>query len=820
MKRIGLWAFCASVCATPLYPQSLEWQSYSGPVTDIAVGANGVVAAIDTAGTLSQRDGEGQWRPLGSDMVQVQVSAGGEVWALDRFNSLWRHPAGEAPLQVATGLTQFALGPRGVVYAISSTGELGRFQVAAPAWEGLAGQATAISVDDAGTLWRVNSAGAIALLRGGAWIGVEGTAQTLWAAGGTPLIVDAQGRVRQWEERTGVWALVDAEAQTLDVASGAGQLWRIDLSGQLWAVGVPAITTPEQPEEPVDPAKTPDFSPYLFNTLPDNRRMSDLAIGPEGSVWAKSNSGKIWRWSNAQQKWRQFPGRVEVLSVQSDGLPIAIGTRAQLVAHDGRVWRSLQTDRALYDVSVGPEERLYTRDGRGQILYRDNLRTGDFNLFPLQGDKVVASPSQEVWVIGETGQLYRCGDAGNCRPTGQRTKDIAIGPGGTVFTVTDTNNLTRYEPATGRFTLLRQGDVTAVAVGPNDRPWILDGQGRGQYSRYFERDESGDFGQSKLAEATEEVTQEVEGNTGGGVEIVRSLRFTSAGVPEDPPGYDSLGPALYDITSGANDLVMATGYDNVLIGDDTPCLRGSGQNWVYDPSVGAFAHMGWLDGIILTHGVATSERAVGFVNGSKPPAGYATQHEGFFGMWARDCNTPELVTYVQSVFDDPAVQVSRDFSAAVLVIEGNLDTTVDLDTSADGAVGNVNRERHLEVFFPNDSDEVREFDQLEFQRIGMGKTEEDLWAVDLNADVYQFNASDKVWELRSSQPDDQALDVGVGFDGSVFIVNLAGILKQWDPLTRSFTRTNRGNVNRVAVSSRGKPIVANFPASSVVYFGR
>lgn len=857
MRRAGgqIWrraktALLAAVLPTLFLPlgaqaQTVEWQGFSGPVVDVAIGSEGSVAVVDTAGLLSRRQSDGTWLAVSSAMVQVHISAVGEVWGLDAQARLWRFPAGLAPVEVAGGIAQFALAPDGLIYAETTAGDLGAFFADAPQWQAIDGQAALISADDQGNLWRIADDGSIAVRIAGAWIGLNGLAIDIWARGGTPLIVDPDGRVRRFEADLGDWPLVEAQQGAVVVAAGAGQLWRIDGAGQLWGAGVPAVVDPEDaggeegveagtgagtddgtgvvvdPAGPSDPAVDP--APYVFTRLPDARTLDTLRIGPDGSVWGTSNSGKIWRWSGRTQRFQAFPGRVNQLQIGDNDLPIVLGTEAQLVGHTGRAWRSYPTDRALYDLSVGAEGRLFALDGQGQVLTRANAASGAFTPVPLQGDRVVADPTGGVWVIAESGQLFFCQTIANCRAIAQQPVDLAVGPAGTVFTVDRSGNLFKYLRDINRFQLIRAGSVAAVAVGPGDRPWILDRTGRVFYTTLFERDEAGDAALADLSAATADVTEEVDGNAGGGVQvvIVEPPQFVTATVPDSPPGYDSLGPALNDLTVGVDDLVVVTGYDNIFTGSDQPCLRGSGQNWIYDVASGAFQSMDWLQGIILTHGFAADQLAVGFVTGTTPPAGsYATAMNAFYGLWQRDCTTPELVTYVDSVFTDPGTQVSRDFYEAVLVIEGDIDLIADMDGSADGAVANVNRERHLELFFPNDSDEIREFDKLEFARVGMGQHEEDIWVVDTQADVYQFQPEPPDWILRTQTSDDRALDVGVGFDGSVYIVNLAGVLKRWDPVLGQFTRTTMANVNRVAVDSQGRPVVANFPTSSVVYFGR
>ncbi|MGX9356767.1 hypothetical protein ACS3SW_16855 [Roseobacteraceae bacterium S113] len=848
-----LWVF---VAASAAQSQDITWQSYIGPVRDVVVGLNGEVAVIDTAGNVSRRDANGRFEPqplgfLAQEAVAIDIAASGELWVLGAGGELWRLGGaglGAARL-VAEGIGAFGLAPGGEIVAATSQGDLGVFDRDLPEWEALPGRARAIVASDDGIFWRLSEEGEISLFRDDAWIGIEGRAADIWVRGGAVFIVDEAGTILVWDPEVGTWQPAAPGETSIAVAAGDGALWHIDTAGLLWAAGADSEPETEEPGENggiepsipgvsgsggTDPNRVPDTSSYIFTRLPDARRLDDLAIGIDGSVWGLSDSGAIFRWSNTTQRFRRFPGRLRSIAIKQDGLPIAVGTRAHLVEHDGQGWRTRPTDRSLNAVSLGLGDRLFVEDRRGQILVRPDPSTGPYFPMPIQARGPAGAQDGGVWVIGRGNQLVFCSEAGACAPKSLIAKDVAVGPGGTVFAIDLNGNLFRYLPDIDRFNIIRRGNTERVAVGPNDRPWILTTGGRVLYSAWFDRDESGDIALEERTRATQGVTQTPDGNVGdggsdpedgggGGVVVTPGLVFTSVTIPRSAPSYSSLGPSMSDLSSGANDLVMAVGYDNVFTGDDTPCFDLSGQNWIFDRSLGAFAEMDWLHDITLTLGLAAFAPPNG-VDSDPPPATGAIAHGGFFGLWERDCSIQELLTYSSFVFDDPLFQDTRDFSEAVLFTEGMLDVPLDMDIAADGFVANTNRERHLEVFSPNASDDVREFDELEFARVGMGQNEEDIWVIDNTGQVFQFDNSGgpdtENWIQRGITSDDRAQDVGVGFDGSVFIINMAGVLKRWDAALGQFTRTSRAGVTRVAVSSDGKPIVANFPNEEVVYFAR
>jgi len=827
-KIVACFALIGTVCLLSVsvsYGQenAEDWRVIQGAATDISVGAKGGVAAVNKQGHVFRYNlVEEDWQLIGQSMSRVSVAPNGTIWGVDQSGTVRRF-SGTAWFSIGAGAADIAVGPQGKIYVITNKGHLALFNPETRVWSSLKGAAKKISVDGKGLLWRVDKNGDIARRLDKAWIGVTGKARDIAAdAENRIIIVGQDGVLYRWQEEQATWAEVKSTDNVQTVALGNGMIWRIDNDGQILAHGITDrhrqqgrdITSGKKGDGTRDGRDVPELDNVVFEQVSITETLAELSIGRDGSVFGLTTGGNIRRWSNAEKRFHDFPGRLDKIVVKDDGLPMGIGTASSLVEHDGEAWRLVKLNLPLIDLSLYKDKKILALNSSGQAAKLSDTLTS-YTLLPRSGSQIAAQKDGSFWLIDNNARLFLCDADARCAQKSIRASDISIGPGGSVFVVDDRDSLRLYNRKTDMFDLIRQGNTARVATGPNDRPWIIDGRGKVHASKYFDRDESLDNKLAMKTEATENVTETSSLSNNSGVQIVQNLTFSSVTIPTSASGYSDLSGDILDITSSADDIVIATGFD------DGPCVDGTGRNWVYNPFTKTFRHLAYLQRINLYAAAAADELAKGFVNGTTPPTDPEPAIASFFGKWNKLCTPlPELVTYVGSVFTDSAVQASQDFTAAVLNTPVGANIVADIDISANGWVGNINRQLKLEVFQPENSDFVDEYDEIAFVRFGLGTDEKDIWAVNTSYNVYEYIQSSKSFKLRSSKQDDKAMDIGVGHDGTVYIVNMDGVLKKWNTTSGQFVKTNKTGVTRVAVDSKGKPIVANFPDSKTVYFGR
>ena len=816
----AIFLACYLIAPSYLNAQMLEkeWTLIRGIASEIAVGADGSVVAVDNSANVYKFEpNKKDWISIGKSIKRVAIDSNGKIWGIDKSGTL-RTYTGTNWQPVGQGAQELIAGPNNIIYVVTNTGNVASYNSQTQKWTNENYKALKLAIDGKENLWRIAENGDIARKLDDAWIGVIGKAQDITAdQDGRIFIAGQDNRLYEWQEGTASWKTYPQIAAR-SITANAGQIWRTNESGKIFAIG---LSTPSQQEGisqgergdgAVNPANIADTSDIIFERVPDNTLLSDLSIGADGSVFGLNSSGEIRRWSNTEQRFNIFPGQVNQLIVQDNGLPLSIGTQGNLIEHDGEAWRSINLNLSLIDIALSANNQVLAINNKNQIAKLSERRTS-FSLLPQRGQKIAAQKNGEFWAIDSMKRLFKCDIQGLCTRQSINAADIAIGPAGSVFIIDTNANLRQYNPDDKSFEIIRQGDTARVAVGPQDRPWILNNNGLVLQSGYFERDESGDRRLALKTEATEEITQ-AKNNNNTGIQITQSISFTAVNIPTSAGGVN-LGSGMSDITSGFDDIVIATGFD------DSPCHDGTGRNWVYNPVSRNFSHLEYLKRANLFVGISVNDLVRGSVNGDKPPSSPSPAITSFIGEWLRLCGIQSnLLTYKSSVFTNPSIETTQNFDGAVMASPLDDDQLPDIDIAADGTIANIAPANELEIFQAEKADDVSFFDQLEFMRVGIGKDKYDLWVVSTTYNVYEFVSSSDRFELRSHNADDKAQDIGVGHDGTVFIVNTSGVLKKWDPATKRFVRTNKNGVTRVAVDSRGNPIVANFPSSQTVYFGK
>lgn len=840
----------ASVIEAQLAPD--EWRSVSPPAGEarqIAIGGRGVVGAIDPSGTVYRRNTvSGAWQQVATGMSRLAIDAAGTLWTIDLQGTVQRQE-GSIWRKIGAGAIALAASPDGSIIVATNNGSLARYDPLKASWAALEGTGTRIAVDARGLIWSVDAKGAIARKLGDAWVGVSGAARDIAADPlGNVVMVGLDGKVYEWSENDARWNEVAGASSATTVAVGAGQLWRTESDGRMFAKGIkyagpelkstsaaaasqsqPALSnrilsgTPER-------VTVPDNSPLEFQQVAAATSLAALSIGYDGSIFGATSGGSIQRWSNAQRKFNNFPGALARLQVNEAGLPFGTNGSSALLQHDGVAWRKLPLQYAMIGVSNASDAVLMAISVDSQ-LYRLNIKGGSIAYTRLAGnvEQVAAAPDGGFWYRNTAGLLFACDKDAQCERRGLSVADIAIGPGGTVFAVDTQGNLQQFNKTTGNFDILRRTSVAKVAVGPNDRPWIIDKSGNVLASRLFLRDESQDILLARVTEASANVTQPdaTTSSTGGGV--MTGYNFLAVDVPTTAGSFGNIGAGLNDITVGLDDQIIVTGFDTAYF---TPCATRTtgwqGRNWIYSPTQRRFIHLDYLKRV--QYQVAFAARNV--AGGTAPPAlTGAPNVPAFFGI-TRACERYYLNEYDAATFNGQTADFydaggrwegrSLQRSSEVTVNTRDINTVGDMDVTLDEWIVLTFTQRMINFIGiganaglsrPKRSDQ-------KFTRIGVGATRDVIWATTFDNDVYEYVKATDRYEKRNVLDSDKAQDIGVGKDGSVFIVDLSGRLKKWDAAQKTFVFTGRAGVNRVAVTSKGKPVVANFPSSQRVFIAQ
>ncbi len=832
--------------AVPAQPAAGAWVAVPGSARVVAVGGRGVVGAIDAEGTVSRREPRANaWQVVGRDMTRLAVDAAGTFWAIDRQGTLQRLE-GAAWRAVGQGATALAVAPDGTLVVVTDTGSLARFDPLRAAWSAIPGSASRVAVDARGLVWTVAADGAIARRLGDSWVGVPGRAKEIAAdVSGNVVIAGQDGRLYEWAEDQARWTEVAGAGAVAAVGVGGGQLWRADAEGRLHARGIRSrndaaagdVAQRRTLRGTTDKLAVPDASPLEFTRVAAASGLAELAIGHDGSVYALTGEGAIRRWAGSQRRFNAFPGNLKRLGVDGAGLPFGVGTGNAFVRHDGEAWRLVRLNFGITEVSIaGAGDALaVAADSQLYRLVLNGEQAASTARLAGNVERVVTALDGSYWYRNTAALLFRCDRAGTCQRFPARAADFAVGPGGTAFIVDDLGNLMRVTPGASFPEIVRRGGTQRVAVGPNDRPWILERNGDVLASRLFDRDETVDPQLARATEPTATVTASDPAGTGTTTPTTPGVTFNQYSflpveVPVSAPGFPNLGRGLLDITVGLDDQVIVTGYDGPA--NANPCnVRANGwqgRNWIYSPQQRRFLHLDFLKRVQYQLAFAGRE----ITRGTAPPQVPGAPAIPAFHGFLRACANYHHVEYDAATFagndeffSSGGLSIGRSILGTNVLTANtrNITLVLDADISLDGHVLAIFPERKINVVplgAAYGQADFQRYDQEKFARVAVGATRFDMWATNFDGDVFQFVRASNRFEKRNLFANDRAQDIGVGKDGSVFIVDIGGSLKKWNPGLNSWIATGRGGVTRVAVTSRGKPVVANFPNSQRVFIAQ
>ena len=823
---------------------STPWQPIAGAAQDVAVSSKGEVMAVDPNGVVFRRDDKTLgWQTIGRGMVRVALGNDGSAWGVDQQGVVRRYEGSEWRA-VGQGAVDIALAPGGNVLVATNNGTLAEFDKAKSTWRALPGAGTRVAVDGKARPWSVGADGAIARRLGEVWIGLPGKARDIAAdASGRVVIAGIDGKVYEWLDEGGRWSEITGAETTVALAVAGAQLWRVDAAGKLFAKGSRSkpkpdndkpVTTPAGPGA-TPPAAAPDLSAINFTRLATG--FLELAIGADGSIFGINQGKELQRWSNAEQRFKTFPGSLGRVGVDANGLPYGLGSGGALVKHDGSAWRTQSIKFPVSDASLLATGEGLVVNAEG-LAFRVNLSealTG-YTRVATDAERVMLAADGSFWYLSKLGLPVQCDVLSNCKRYTVRATDLAVGPGGTAFIVDDNQSLRRFNIGTGLFDLVRKGNTARVAVGPNDRPWILDLKGEVWASGQFARDESKDVQQAGQATATSTVTTTETPVTA--VAVKQAYIFHTVDVPTSATGYPNLGGGLNNITVGHDDQIIVTGYDEAA----DPCIAKAsgwtgGRNWIYSPGKRTFLYLDALKQVNYQVAIATRNPTQfdGYWRTDPLPAPSGAPAVPVFYASLRACERYFSIAYNTETFTNRLTDILYPFggfnfleslkaNTEITANTRDITTVVDMDITLDDWLISIYPERkinfkRLGAGFVWGATIEKRADQ-KFARLGVGATRDVLWATSYEGDVYEYVKASDTFEKRNLFVSDRAQDIGVGKDGSVFIVDTAGRLKKWDKALKSFSTTGLGGVTRVAVMSNGKPVAANFPASQRVYIAR
>lgn len=499
-----------------------------------------------------------------------------------------------------------------------------------------------------------------------------------------------------------------------------------------------------------DPVATPFKGNITFvNTL---KSAASLAIGRDGSVFGLDAGGNVLRWSNARKRFESFPGTLVRIAVDPEGKPWGISALGRVFRHTGELWKQIPNATAS-DIAISSEGAVIITNAAGR-LFKLNSAMTRFEPISGSGLLVAVAPDGVPWTVRSDNLVQRC-DALPCTVFAQKANNIAIGPDGSVWIVSDRSRLMRLNADGKTFgPVLTPGHTpVAVAVGPNGYPWVVSDAKIALASTFFQRDET----QDRTTAAATAGNTVGTGQTEAVVDVPSDTSFTfSKNMTFETYATDV---AMFNgFAIGENGKVYAWGDPGDQI---TPIVFRvfNSNKKVFEAATFSFPQT------IDKMDAASDGTVWGAASGSV----YKLSAAGAL-----------LKTYTLPTGFIQSLAIGAD--GTVYVVVGSLLYRLKPGTS---------------VFAKFSNDDVR--------KVAVGRAN-DLWITDSNYIVQQYTGSK--FENRPLGQSVSAENIGASSNGSVYIAQWTGVayqLKKWNATNKSFDAVNNAEADMVDVDPDGRP---------------
>jgi hypothetical protein len=760
-------------------PVALPWTPIAGNASDLSIGGDGAVFALDSDGqvwlrrpvetspTPKPRETPAppltNWVHLPGTFVRIAAASERLAWAIDAEGILflwngtwWRSMAELFPIQSA----DVGVSPSGVAYAATRNGslvglDLRRGVIELSDFPNAPGGIERVDVDDQERAWVVTRDGTVHRFGGRNWQVLPGIMARDLSVGGLSLggawFIGPQGEITRLSSDGRSQQRLAARAAVIAGAPN-GKPWIATADGALYA-NDPVTALRGRPRGSRDE--------QVFTRLLNWQRVmgnaKQLAISAKGAVLAVGQQGELWHWKS-RNNWGTMPGQFEQVTLDAGGTAWALDAQGKIFRFQGSYWQELPGSARR--VAAGPDGSVWivALDDR---LMQWNLRANDWVAVTIPAlakiSRLAIGADGRPWVVAAAGAVQRFdGKAWQDMPE-IAASELAVGPEGTVFVVDGEKRLWRWDVSIKRWERLN-GDATSVAVGPRGVPWVTRGTGDILAAGFFDELPESKVSTVSVAMANAEKAGGVSIGTqvGGGGTAVAGI---GGGGNQAPKGNADELLAFQKLTGAPREL--AIGADGSVFGIN------------FDGSV-----LRWNNGRNSFLGFPGQLARIAVSPGGKPwgvtMKGEVFRHDG---------------TDWRVIYNIVASDIAAGFDGTVMVV-GPMDVLYKY---------NVAENRFDRLVGPTEDAVPPSGARVALDPKGLP------WVI--GRDGYVARCDLRVC-TRTTQ---WAADIDIGPEGSVFIVDTGKVLRRWNEKTLSFDRLNTlaDPVERVAVGPRGKPWLIN-----------
>lgn len=460
--------------------ERLAWTALRGHAIDLSVGADGAAFSLDPEGLVwMRRPGPASgWVNLPGVFARIDAASERSAWALDAEGQAWRYNGTFWQMVASPAAVDVGVGPTGLAYLATRSGTLLRWdaRVGFVAVAGAPAGIARVDVDDRDLPWVVLRDTTVQQYDGRAWVRLPGQAMDISAGvrGSAFMLSTAQQPLR-WNAALASWSPLLALA-SLVAAGPDNKPWIATPDGLIFAndTGAPAKGNRPAVESSVFARS------YAWRRV--QGRAKALSISGKGQVMALGPEGEVWQWKG-KDLWQRLPGTFERLAVGPAGTAMAVTAQGRIYSYRGAQW--VEGPGQALDIAITPQGAAWILLPNGSPAYWDP-QGGWLSLnAPSTALRLAVGSSNVPWVLTREGQVQSYEDGAWQPHDGVEATDLALGPEGTVFVVRKDRTPARWDDFLKRWEPITT-EAVAIAVGPGDKPWVVNARGEVYASSLFE----------------------------------------------------------------------------------------------------------------------------------------------------------------------------------------------------------------------------------------------------------------------------------------------------------------------------------------------
>jgi hypothetical protein len=813
--------------------ESSKWRRIPGTGQDVTVAAAGTVLLSSNKSDAKYWDHKTRrWRRFAPSSRTVAIDRDGRVWRVDAKGAVYtgrsRLPSSARSSQrirtasstpvfrvaavkwtpVPGKAADIGAGPNGTVFAADPDGRVWRWDAARGAWSSFPGKLVRVAVAPDGNPWGVDNQGRLYRHDGRKWTLEKFRARDI-AIGpdGAAFAVTQKGQVLRRDPKTRRWSELGTPIAANRIA--------VDVTGRPWVV-----------------TRSGGILRRGKSTWENLQgRAIDIAAGELNAIFIAGQDERLYRWSEGQKKWNALIGN-------SVAVTVAFGRRPWIAARNGLInaekpvektkpsvtvattksgrktlgsSEPLPTSRkpivlekvpgAGRDIGIGSDGSIFIVGFEGNVQRWSNGSRRFLN-FPGQLARIAVDSTGNPWGVDLQDRIFRHDGTRYIQVEGTAT-DISIGGDGSVFAVSPTDRILRFNPDNDRFDeILGPTTASRIAVDPRGRPWIV--QPDGEILQFNGKE----FVRTPL------LGRDIGVGPDGSVIMLRkedgaAFRFNFRS--RDWERLNGVGVAVSVGPKGRPWIVNAEG--EVFASDffkrdesrDAAIAQGTLQtdespSTVFTFTLGQSFKSITSPAAILTDIAIGSSGLVAITDTGGSLYRFNAKTQTFappvsadFGKIAIAPN--DTIWAVNFDFDISSVDTNNNFSP---VIFGPFES---ISVGADGSIFAVGSDNRLYTIDPVAN--TATLSSIQFtgnEKFVAVDSTGSLWIIDTSSRIYQLVEGKFV--LRPGK----AKDIAIGANGSVYRIDTSDRLFRWNPINKNWDRI-RKNADHVAVGPTGRPWV-------------